>query len=221
MTNILALETSSDALSVALSCNGEESQFHEVLPKKHSERLLPVVKDLLSKKKMLPKDLDAIAVSRGPGSFTGIRLACSFSQGLMYSSNIKGIGVNSLEVLSKNIHTRFNPKKIVVLIDAQMGNLYKGVFNYEQNILVSSSRTIISAEKVNLMEYNKETFFVGSGCKLIRQEIEDLSENIFDEFPNARDLLSISIQKYLDGIFLKPEELLPVYLTDETYWKTS
>ena len=89
MPNILAIETSSDACSLALLSNGKEFYFHEIIPKQHTERLLKEIKNILECADTKLSKLDAIGVGCGPGSFTGIRLACSTAQGLAFSNNLK------------------------------------------------------------------------------------------------------------------------------------
>ena len=76
MTNILAIETSSDACSIALCKRDEDFLFHDVMPQQHTKKLLPLVDEMLINQDLSYQNLDAIAVGCGPGSFTGVRLAC-------------------------------------------------------------------------------------------------------------------------------------------------
>jgi tRNA threonylcarbamoyladenosine biosynthesis protein TsaB len=219
MANILAIETSSDACSVSLSFDNYEYHFHEILPKQHTERLLIEIKILLKLARAQLQDLDAIAVGCGPGSFTGIRLACSIAQGLAFSNNLKTIQISSLEVLAKNINTKLGAEPIVSIVDARMQQLYIGEFSYSKEGLVSSNIFVLPVEEFNSSVYEENTFFVGDGCDLVRKELSEISTNIFLNLPLAEDLLSIAKDKYTNNELLEPAELLPMYLFGEDQWK--
>ena len=87
MNNILALDSSTDACSVALSINGVLSSRFEIATQSHTQRLLPMVDELLAGHKLSLADLDALAFGRGPGSFTGLRICKGVIQGLAYGAN--------------------------------------------------------------------------------------------------------------------------------------
>ena len=219
MANILAIETSSDACSVSLSFDNYEYHFHEILPKQHTERLLIEIKILLKLARAQLQNLDAIAVGCGPGSFTGIRLACSIAQGLAFSNNLKTIQISSLEQKEKNINTKLGAEPIVSIVDARMQQLYIGEFSYSKEGLVSSNIFVLPVEEFNSSVYEENTFFVGDGCDLVRKELSEISTNIFLNLPLAEDLLSIAKDKYTNNELLEPAELLPMYLFGEDQWK--
>jgi len=219
MENILAIETSSDACSLSLSFNDDDFHFHEILPKQHTERLLIEIKALLEQANAQLQDLNAIAVGCGPGSFTGIRLACSIGQGLAFSNDLKTIRVSSLEVLARNINTRLGADRIVSIVDARMQQLYVGEFLYSKERLVTSDTFVIPIEEFKLPTYKENTFFVGDGCNLIENQLKKISKNIFLNLPSASDLLSIAKDKYINEELLEPAELLPIYLFGEDQWK--
>ena len=219
MENILAIETSSDACSLSLSFNDDDFHFHEILPKQHTERLLIEIKALLEQANAQLQDLNAIAVGCGPGSFTGIRLACSIGQGLAFSNDLKAIRVSSLEVLARNINTQLGADRIVSIVDARMQQLYVGEFLYSKERLVTSDTFVIPIEEFKLPTYKENTFFVGDGCNLIENQLKKISKNIFLNLPLASDLLSIAKDKYINEELLEPAELLPIYLFGEDQWK--
>jgi tRNA threonylcarbamoyladenosine biosynthesis protein TsaB len=221
MANILAIETSSDACSLSLSFNDDDFHFHKILPKQHTERLLIEIKALLELANAQLQDLNAIAVGCGPGSFTGIRLACSIAQGLAFSNDLKTIQVSSLEVLARNINTQLGADRIVSIVDARMQQLYVGEFLYSKEALVTSDTFVIPVEEFKLSAYEENTFFVGDGCDLIENRLKETSKNIFFNLPMASDLLSIAKDKYINNELLEPAELLPIYLFGEDQWKKS
>ena len=219
MANILAIETSSDACSLSLSFNDYDFHFHEILPKQRTERLLIEIKALLEEANAQLQDLNAIAVGCGPGSFTGIRLACSIAQGLAFSNDLKAIQVSSLEVLARNINTQLGADRIVSIVDARMQQLYVGEFLYSKERLVTSDTFVIPIGEFKLPAYAENTFFVGDGCNLIEHQLKKISKNIFFNLPLASDLLSIAKDKYINEELLEPAELLPIYLFGEDQWK--
>lgn len=219
MANILAIETSSDACSVSLSFDDNNFHFHEILPKQHTERLLIEIKTLLNLAKAQLENLDAIAVGCGPGSFTGIRLACSIAQGLAFSNDLKTIQISSLEVLAKNINTKLGAERIVSIVDARMKQLYVGEFSYSKEGLISSDIFVLPVKAFKVSGYEENTFFVGDGCDLVLEELNKISPNISLTLPSAEDLLSIAIEKYKNNELLEPAELLPIYLFGEEQWK--
>ena len=115
MTNILAIETSTDNCSVSLSHDAEIYSFHELIPKQHTERLLGIIHQILEEGGLAFKDLDAISVGVGPGSYTGIRLSCAVAQGIAYAHNLKGLAISSLELLAWEKHKQTSSKLVISL----------------------------------------------------------------------------------------------------------
>ena len=116
MTNILAIDTSSDICSVSLGKGKEIFDFHKSLPKQHTENLLSVISDLLSQSELNYADLQAVAVGVGPGSYTGIRLSCAVAQGIAFSHSIKGLTLSSLELIAIEAFHRTKSLNIVLMI---------------------------------------------------------------------------------------------------------
>ena len=221
MTKILAIETSSDACSVAITDGHSDYSFHELMPRQHTESLLGVVDDLLNSASLDIESLDAVAVGCGPGSFTGIRLACSTAQGIAFSQNIRGIVVPSLDILASNVNRLESAKKIVSIVDANMDRLYLGEYAYSGELLKNSKLTSIPRSAFNPNKYDEETFFVGEGCKLVLDSIKRVSSQISFELPSALELLHIAREKHKSRDTVVSEEILPMYLTEESNWVKS
>ena len=221
MTKILAIETSSDACSVAVTDGHSDYSFHELMPRQHTESLLSVIDDLLNSASLDIKSLDVVAVGCGPGSFTGIRLACSTAQGISISQNIRGIVVPSLHLLASRINRSESAKKIVSIVDANMDRLYLGEYSYSGELLKNSELTSIPRNAFNPSKYDEETFFVGEGCKLVLDSIQKVSSQISFELPSALELLYIAREKYASEDTVISEKILPIYLTEESNWVKS
>ena len=221
MTRILAIETSSDACSVAISDGEVNYSFHELMPRQHTEALIGVIDDLLNSASLDIKDLDAVAVGCGPGSFTGIRLACSTAQGISISQNIRGIVVPSLDILASSINRIESAEKIVSIVDANMGRLYLAEYNYSGQLLKNSELTSITRNAFNPEKYDEETFFIGEGCRLILDSIKEVSSLISFELPSALELLYMAKDKHSRKDTVASEQILPLYLTEESNWVKS
>ncbi len=219
MLNILAIETSSDACSLSLQYQDRTYTFHEVIPRRHTERLLIEIKKLLQEAGARLSDLDAIGVGCGPGSFTGIRLACSVAQGLAFSNDLKTIQVSSLEVLAHKIHSQFKPDQVISIVDARMNQLYLGKFSYHHSGRMDSHLSVVKIEDFTCEGLAQDVHFVGDGCGLVLEKIDRVSSKIHNNLPNAENLLGICLEKYEKGDVLEPEKLLPIYLSSEDQWK--
>ena len=121
---ILALETSTEYCSVALYAGGDVQCSGKQAGQKHSEMLLPMVDVLLRQAELKTADLDAIAFGAGPGSFTGLRIACGVAQGLAFATDCVCVPVGSLEALAE----ASGAERVVVCTDARMGQVYHAAF---------------------------------------------------------------------------------------------
>ena len=221
MTKILAIETSSDACSVAISDGEVDYSFHELVPKQHTEALIGVIDGLLNSAWLDIKDIDAVAVGCGPGSFTGIRLACSTAQGISISQNIRGILIPSLDILASRINRTESAEKIVSIVDANMDRLYLAEYNYSGRLLKNSELTSIPRDAFNPKKYDEETFFIGEGCRIVLDSIKKVSNQISFELPSALELIHMAKEKHSNKDTVASEQILPLYLTEESNWVKS
>ena len=180
MIKILAIETSSDACSVAVSDGHSDYSFHELMPRQHTESLLSVIDDLLNSASLDIKSLDVVAVGCGPGSFTGIRLACSTAQGISISQNIRGIVVPSLHLLASSVNRSESAKKIVSIVDANMDRLYLGEYSYSDERLKSSELTSIPINAFNPKKYDGESIQKFRRKEIKVKEIWENDKNIIN-----------------------------------------
>ena len=218
MANILAIETSSDACSLALSSGYKDSSFHKITPKPHSEKLFGLIEEMMNNRGLTFLELDAIAAGCGPGSFTGVRLACSVAQGLSYSLEIPSIQVSSLEVMAEHFHKKYLAKEIVAIVNAHMNQIYLGHFIYNEE-LSSSTEVALNIEEFTTSDFSSDAYFVGNGCELVKTELEKIKSKVYEHYPNAIDLLTVARKKLKKGETVRPESLLPVYLSGEEHWK--
>ena len=130
MTRLLALETSSEACSVALRVDGETRELHEHAPMRHAELLLPAISSLLAEAGMKVSDLDAIAFGRGPGSFTSLRIGIGVVQGLAWAADVGVVPCSSLAAVAYAAVNRAGgfSGQVCVAVDARMQEVFSAEF---------------------------------------------------------------------------------------------
>ena len=217
--NLVAIDTSTDWCGISFFYESEcKILIEKSIPKKHSE-FLPIFYQKIEKYKYFDKkSLDAIAVSIGPGSFTGTRLACSITQGLAYSIGIPVISVSSMQILAQGMNREFQCSEVIVLINAHMEQIYVGEFEFSEEKIISSSEKALNLDQINSIRPSQGSFFVGDGCQLVDEYLRKLDAKVHERHPNAKDLLREAEIRLSKGITLDPKDLSPVYLTGEEHW---
>lgn len=224
---ILALDTTAVTASVAL-LDGESQiasfSVHNKLT--HSEKLLPMIHQMLDNSGYTVDDLELIAVSRGPGSFTGVRIGVATAKGLAYSKNIPIVGVSALEALAYNLKftTSFDSDEIIFCpsMDARRNELYNALFTYDgRSICRLTEDRPISCEELELELKGKtnKLFINGDGAAKL---FEYLSSHDIDVTPvlvphtaihqNAVSVGLVGYGYYQKGIFEDAEKIAPLYL---------
>jgi tRNA threonylcarbamoyladenosine biosynthesis protein TsaB len=220
---LLAIETATEACSVALKI--DDSVFvEEVLePRQHAKLIVPFIDKVLKAGKVSVNDLDAIAVSIGPGSFVGLRIGLSVAQGLAAPFDIPVVPVSTLQVIAQSAYAKYSEKKIIVAMDAFMGEIYLGDYAVSNDGLMQANcdDKIVSPEKLTIK--SESVFSVGSAWKKYQKELEaeaaKLTKIEINVFPSAEDLLLLAEKSCTEGGLSKAENVLPVYLRDESAWK--
>jgi len=135
--NILAIETATEACSASLIMSDRLITRFELAPREHTKLLLPMMEEVLKEAGITLKEVDAIAFSRGPGAFTGLRIAAGVAQGVALSIDKPVIPVSTLEALAlQATKDNYQQETIVAALDARMGEVYWGLFKYEEEKIV-------------------------------------------------------------------------------------
>ncbi len=125
---VLAFETSTDACSVALSVAGEVQERFELAPRRHAELVLPMADALLAEAGLTPRDLDGLAFGRGPGSFTGVRIAAAVTQGVAFAAGLPVAPISTLQALAEGVARELGVAAVLALLDARMQEVYWGAY---------------------------------------------------------------------------------------------
>lgn len=219
--NLLALDTATEACSAALWRSGGDSiDCFELAPRGHAQRLLPMIEQLLAEAGMHRHDLDAIAVGRGPGSFTGVRLAISVAQGIALGLDRPVLTVSSLAALAQAVAADFPDSMLLACIDARMGEVYAGCYRADADglVAVASAEAVGPAAQVALAEAS-DWVVVGTGWAsypdALRARIGTPRFADGTRYPHAAMIARLAAPAFARGEGVAPELALPVYLRDK------
>lgn len=208
--NILAIDTSTEACSAALLCQDRTASRFEIAAQRHTDLILPMCESLLSEAGLLLEQLDAIAVTRGPGSFTGIRIGVGVCQGIALAHQLDVIQLSTLQVLAQTAHRQTGASKVHCLIDARMQEVYQGCFNLVDNIMMpATEEKLCRPEDINL-----DTGVTPAGTGWAAYQLADNSDNI-TSLPNALDMLPAAAQQLQVGATVSALSIEPVYLRNK------
>jgi tRNA threonylcarbamoyladenosine biosynthesis protein TsaB len=218
---ILAIETGTEACSAALLLEDEVRELHQLAPRQHAQLILPYVDQLLGEAGLRLGDLDAIGLGRGPGSFTGVRIAASVAQGLAFGAGIGIVPVSSLAALALDAHQEFGQNSVMAALDARMDEIYVAAFGFDGSELgepVIEERVCPPDELV--VESGRSWLGVGSGFasygeQLRKQFGEKLHQIVCDRFPRARAVARLAAASLANDPALPPEQAIPVYLRNQ------
>ena len=226
MTILLAIDTSTDACSVALLTTAGIYQESIVMPRQHTQQLLPFVEKLLSCHGVLLSQLDAIAFGAGPGSFTGLRICASVVQGLAYAVDCPVIPVSTLKAMAQGAvrqQIADGNDIIIPVLDARMQEVYWAAFRWqpETNQLVSVAKEQVSAPS----DINSFAFSITSLCALgsgwYYGDISTLKTKTCktEYYPQAYDIAELGFIEFNSGNTITPLTAMPTYLRNEVKWR--
>lgn len=225
MANILALDTSTDACSVALQVGEQRTEIFKVIPRRHTHELLPMVKEILAQAQLSVKQLDAVAFGRGPGSFAGIRIATGVTQGLAFAEDLAVIPVSTLATLAQGYYREHgdNTHQIIAALDARMSEVYWGNYCIHQGLAKLVTEEAVCAPSEVIVNGDVKYIAIGSGFNYQAQMSDDVNNLITSSYadlqPHSLDMLAIANQQFIDGNTVSAEQAHPVYLRNQVAWK--
>jgi len=227
MTNILAIDTSTDACSVALYQEGEYRELYEITPRQHSQRIFSMLRELLPSGNLRDQGIDAIAYANGPGSFTGLRIAASAVQGLAFANELPALPVSTLACQAQTAlrEAVAAPNDVVLsMLDARIKEVYWALYSFHEGVAVAlEGPYVCSPENVVFAEQQDKLTGVGGGFSYVESLPESvksvLAASSVDLLPRARDLVPLALADFERGIWQKPADVMPVYVREEISWK--
>lgn len=224
--NILAIDTATEACSVALLTGDKTFSNRVITPQGHTKVLLDMCTDMLNQANLKKTDLDYVACGKGPGSFTGVRIGVGVAQGLSFGLSVKIIPVSNLQILAQGCIRSYECNRIIVAADAKMGEVYLGIFENKNGIAEQLTEEVVcSPEKaleIIAQFFNDDNWLLtGSGFNTyseFKTLIEKNNVNLSaDLLPNSLDMLPFAIQHIENAV--SPELVVPTYLRNQVTWK--
>lgn len=216
---LLAIETATEACSAAVRIDDTVHARFELAPRAHARLILPMIDAVLGEAGIALGALDAIAFGRGPGAFTGLRIAAGVVQGLAFGADLPVVPTSTLQALAEGARRRGGAEHVAAAIDARMGEVYWGCFRWQagrwEEVI---AETVARPEQVVLPE-GEAWQGAGSGWEA---HTECLTEGFGvrlrgweTAFPDARDIAWLAGGAVERGELLPAEAALPVYLRDK------
>ncbi len=215
---ILAIDTSAMAASIALVVNDKlVGDYYICNELTHAETVMPMLDNLKQMTNFSMDDIDLIAVTSGPGSFTGLRIGVSTAKALGLALNIKVVGISTLDVLAYSI---YNTSKIICpIMDARRNQVYTALYTFEneQLITLNPHMAVDIQEILTLaLSYNKEVIFVGDGIDVFKSQIIERLGNLALFAPSFFSMQRACVLAHMAAIGYKlpqlADELVPIYL---------
>jgi len=219
---ILALETSTEACSAALLIDGETAERYQLAPQQHNKLILPMVESLLAEAALSLRQIDALAFGRGPGSFTGVRIAAGVAQGLAFGADLTVAPVSTLAAMAQEAFAETPDGFAFPCIDARMGEVYWGVYRRgtEGCAEPADDEAVTAAGAV---EFPDEALGhgIGSGWgtyeAVLRGRLGETKVRgiLAGRFPRAAWIARLGAEIFRRGECVAAENAQPVYLRDK------
>lgn len=217
--NLIAIDTVTEACSVALWLDGEIAVREEVVVQQHTERVLPMIQALLAETETAVSQLDAIVFDRGPGSFTGLRIGAGVTQGLALGLDRPVIPVSSLATLAQGAWRQDHQTQVLACIDARQAEVYWAGFRLEQEIMVTITGEHVGPAAAIRLTMAPAWYGVGTGFDRYDAELSGLSEVRWlgkqgKRFPLAQDMIPLALVAWEQQEWVQPADAIPIYLRD-------
>jgi tRNA threonylcarbamoyladenosine biosynthesis protein TsaB len=232
---ILALETSTNACSAALQL-GDALNFScierfEIAPRQHTQLILPMIESLLQEADFSVNDMDVLAFGRGPGAFTGVRVATGITQGISFGAGLPVAQISSLAAMAQGIVREHSINKkgqqILVANDARMDEIYFAAFENDagfmtllgQEQIIRPQRLMDFLDNQSLINNSASSWLcVGSGWDVyapaLQTVLDSCTEIYISAYPHARDVAYLAIKEVENSALVDAEFVSPVYLRD-------
>lgn len=225
-TRIIAIDTATEASSVAIYDNGEIYSHYDISPREHAQRILPLIERMLAESGLTLNQFDALAFGQGPGSFTGVRIGIGIAQGLALGADLPMIGISTLETMAQGAHRVTGANNVLTAIDARMSEVYWAAYQRNDNAQWQAIQpeSVLSPDAVaaQLNTLSGHWHTVGTGWQTYPEMAQHSHLTLSDghmELPLAVDMLPLALTRWQKGEYVAVENAQPVYLRNEVTWK--
>lgn len=220
MSTILCIETSGKFCSVALVRDGlAEFSRQDDREMNHARAIAPFVDECMAEARRREWHIDAVAVSMGPGSYTGLRIGLSVAKGLCFSLDVPLIGVSTLQLLAvKAMFRNFDwsgNEILVPMIDARRMEVYTAAYNFRLDAIITPKPMILQEECFNSLPDDREVYFMGDGAEKSKSVLKGDRFHWIDNIsPRAADMTALAEKAFREGVFLDTAYSVPEYLKE-------
>lgn len=208
---VLAIDTATERCSVALRLDGQFIERSQDTQRTHAELVLPMVADVLREGGVTLAALNGIAYGRGPGAFTGVRIAVGVVQGLGFGADLPTVGVSNLAAVAQQVVR--GDEEILVCMDARMGEVYWARFRGDGGIVHAVCEERV--DRPERVEAGKATLFAGTGFKACPQLAPAGARAIEEVLPRAREIAVLAAPEFAANRGVPAAQAAPVYLRDQ------
>lgn len=220
---LIAFDTATEWCTAALWQDGEVAVREERAGQRHSDLLVPMVMDLLAEAGLKLKQLDGLAYGMGPGSFTGLRIACGVAQGLALGGEVPVLGVSTLEALAEEAWTAKNADRVLACLDARMNEVYAGLYQRQVAGWSCQAGPVVCPPEAVPMPVEAGFLAAGTGfaaypqlVALGRNTLVDMDTQLI---PHARAIARLAAPRFARGEGQPPEAAEPLYIRDKVALK--
>lgn len=217
MVHIFSIESTTSVCSVALHTDGQLVGLMELHQENvHSKQLMLLVEQLMERTGLSTAHLNAIAVSSGPGSYTGLRIGVSIAKGMAFAKDIPLIGVDTLKALAKRVQPFLLGEALIVpMLDARRMEVYAAVYNRHLQEVESLSPKVFENENLYSRYLNEgPVFFLGDGVKKLKNILAHPQAKLLELMPTAETVGHLAFEKFQAGVFEDIAYFEPNYLKD-------
>jgi len=217
MTNILCLETATEVCSVAIAVDGKIIDFRETSDQNsHSEKITLFIEELLRANSFALNDINAIAISMGPGSYTGLRIGTSTAKGICYALDIPLIALSTLEIIANGAlkESTSTQSLIMPMIDARRMEVYMALFDSKLNVVEATKAQVMDADFCKSIP-SQQLVLCGNGVEKCTELFKDYANVVFaHSSSSARFMGDLAMEKYTKSQFEDVAYFEPYYLKD-------
>ena len=222
MAIILALDTSTEACSCALSINGVIAEDFGYYPRQHAQKILTMIHTLMANHNLDFGQMDAISFGRGPGSFTGLRIAAGVTQGIAFAADLPVIPVSTLAAIALDVRQSTHASYVLSCLDARIDEIYWGLFGFEDDLpVLLDEEYLCKPEQMKIEFIEKLTTMSAGGNGLqfntrfpaaVKTKIDG---SLPELLPHAGQIAKIAAALWDKKVFITADEISPVYLREQ------
>ena len=218
MSYILHLETSTKQCSVALSKDGRCISKKKLLAENfsHSEKLHLFIQDVINEAGIVISDLEAIAISKGPGSYTGLRIGVAAAKGLCFALDLPLIAINTLTIMVQPFFDKKDFDFLIPMLDARRMEVYTAVFNKNKKIQLQTTALVLTEDSFMSQVGKSNCLIIGNGASKFQALSPKIKAHFRKEidYPSAENMILLAWEKFHNKDFEASVDFEPYYLKD-------